>query len=688
MSPQRFRQIRNVFDALMEREPATRTVFLEEACQGDDELRGEVQRLIAAQAQAPAWLDKIVGQGLREVQTRSSAETGAGVPMAQRLEGRRIGPYEILRELGAGGMGRVYLAARADGVFRKFVAIKIVQSEAASPDTLRRFQQEREILASLDHPNIARTLDGGSTEEGLPYLVMEYIDGKRIDVYCDEHRLSVNARLRLLGIVFSAIRYAHEKQVVHRDLKPSNILVTADGTVKLLDFGIAKLLPGPEDTISLTRSNLLAMTPEYASPEQIRGEAVTPLSDVYSLGVLTYELLTGRKPYSLKSRIFHEIARVICEEPPTPPSGAVTGSEPAMQGDEELQVVSWSRGVSPEELRRELAGGMDGVLLKALEKDPLRRYGSVAEFGEDVLRYLEGTPVLAKRHIDLYAGWKFLQRHVWLIFAAAAAVLAWSNGLIVIPAIPRPRLTFLLVFAISWTIVTLIAADYAGLDFRRNFAFLFKVQVTCFLAVATLAILPPQPLKSASIACSGLLIAVWLWVCCIRWPLRSGRLGPLLMNADCRRPSRHLSWTGILLGMSIFNTLFRWHNGILDIPSVLDVPFWVSVFFYTFLSGRLEIRQKGLAYSGIFFSWKRIASYAWDPNPGSRWFDRHTGEFEILRLRTSGLLHWFPVRVLVKKRFRSAFEDALTRHLMEWPRPERPAEHSTPFSGTSSPTAD
>jgi eukaryotic-like serine/threonine-protein kinase len=269
MTAQRFRQIRNVFDALMEREPAARTAFLEEACQGDEELRSEVKRLMEAHEQPTGWLDK-----------------GPDAIAPRRLEGRRIGPYEILRELGAGGMGEVYMAARADGVFRKLVAIKIVQSEAASPEALRRFQQEREILASLDHPNIARILDGGSTEEGLPYLVMEYVEGKRIDEYCDEHRLSVNERFRLLAAVFSAIRYAHEKRVVHRDLKPSNILVTADGTVKLLDFGIAKLLPGAEDTISLTRSNLLAMTPEYASPEQIRGEAVTPLSDVYSLGVL------------------------------------------------------------------------------------------------------------------------------------------------------------------------------------------------------------------------------------------------------------------------------------------------------------------------------------------------------------------------------------------------------------------
>jgi serine/threonine protein kinase len=428
MTPRRFHQIRNVFDALMEREPATRTVFLEEACQGDEELRSEVQRLMAAHEQAPGWLDQLGGEDLREAQAQSPAEESTEAPAPGRQKGRRIGPYEILGELGAGGMGTVYLAVRADGVFRKFVAIKIVQSEAASPEALRRFQKEREILASLDHPNIARILDGGSTEEGLPYLVMEYVEGKRIDAYCDEHRLSVNERLRLLEAVFSAIRYAHEKHVVHRDLKPGNILVTADGVVKLLDFGIAKLLPGRDGaTVSLTRSSLLAMTPEYASPEQILGEVVTPLSDVYSLGVLAYELLTGRRPYRLRSRIFHEIARVICEESPTRPSAAVTLSEPAVEGSREPHVVSWSRGVSPEELRRELTGDMDGILLKALEKDPLRRYSSVAELSEDVRRYLKGESVRARRHVELHFGWKLLQRHFWVILGPASVALAWAT---------------------------------------------------------------------------------------------------------------------------------------------------------------------------------------------------------------------------------------------------------------------
>src|SRR5215471_16320792 len=495
MTPQRFRQIRHLFDAVMEREPATRTVFLEEACQGDEELRSEVQRLIAAHEQAPGWLDKPVGEGLRDAQQKSLDEKVTDVPAPGRMEGRRIGPYEILRELGAGGMGTVYLAARVDGVFRKFVAIKIVKAEAASPEALRRFQKEREILASLDHPNIARILDCGSTDEGLPYLVMEYVEGKRIDAYCDEHRLSVSERLRLLGTVFSAIRYAHEKHVVHRDLKPSNILVTADGTVKLLDFGIAKLLPGPEETISLTRTNLLAMTPEYASPEQIRGEAVTPLSDVYSLGVLAYELLTGRRPYRLRNRIFHEIARVICEKPPTRPSAAVTQPGSETEGSNGPNVSSWSRGVSPEELRRELAGDMDGILLKALEKDPLRRYSSVAEFSEDVRRHLEGQSVKVSRHVELYSGWKFLQRHFWVILSAAAVALAWAKRLIVIPAIPARIQIFFLIFIILLIVVSAFETwrthRDSGTGIRRILASHLKFEAAFLLGIAALPLMPP-----------------------------------------------------------------------------------------------------------------------------------------------------------------------------------------------------
>jgi serine/threonine protein kinase len=672
MTPERFRQIRNVFDALMEREPVTRAAFLEEACQGDAELRSEVQRLITAHEQAPGWLDKPVGEGLGETKEQSLDEKLPDAPAPRRLEGRRIGPYEILRELGAGGMGTVYLAARADGIFRKFVAIKIVQSEAASPEALRRFQKEREILASLDHPHIARIVDGGSTDEGLPYLVMEYVEGNRIDAYCDEHRLGVNERLRLLEAVFSAIRYAHEKHVVHRDLKPGNILVTAEGTVKLLDFGIAKLLPGPEDTISLTRTNLLAMTPEYASPEQIRGEAVTPLSDVYSLGVLAYELLTGRRPYRLRNRIFHEIARVICEEPPTRPSAAVTQPESETEGGNGPYVSSWSRGVSPEELRRELTGDMDGILLKALEKDPLRRYSSIAEFSEDVRRYLEGKSVRARQHIELYSGWKFLQRHFWVILSAAAVALAWAKGLIVIPAIPARIQIFFLIFIlliVVSAIETWRTHRDSGTGIRRILASHLKFGAAFILGIAALPLMPPQlrtldqlPTQELMSSFFRILGVAGLWFGLIRWSLRANLLGPLLLTARRRPPWFWGIWQ-LVTGVAVFSLAISLLRGrttfgreVYNRTSIVTGISLIAFSLYILLSRRVEIRQKGLAWGGRLLPWSKIASYTWNPSPG---------EFEILCLRTNGRTGSFPTQILVRRELRSQFDDVWTRQLEE-----------------------
>ena len=251
MKAERFRQIRNLFDATMERDPDGRGAFLREACQGDDELLNEVGGLLAAHGEPAPWIDQ-AGQGLQP----------------PRLEGRHIGPYEVLRQLGAGGMGAVYLAVRADGAFRKTVALKIVHAGAASQEVLRRFQREREILASLDHPNIARIIDGGTSPEGLPYLVMDHVEGEPIDSYCDRHRVDLQARLKLFRDVCGAVHYAHEHHVVHRDLKPNNILVNGDGVVKLLDFGIAKLnSTEPDGATMLTLTGMCLMTPEYASPE-------------------------------------------------------------------------------------------------------------------------------------------------------------------------------------------------------------------------------------------------------------------------------------------------------------------------------------------------------------------------------------------------------------------------------------
>jgi serine/threonine protein kinase len=354
-----------------------------------------------------------------------------------RMEGRRIGAYQVLREIGRGGMGAVYLCSRADDVFHKQVAIKIVRPSVRSAALLRRFRREREILASLDHPNIARLLDGGSTEEGLPYFVMEYVDGVRIDSWCNQKKLNVTERLKLFRYVCAAVQYAHQHLVVHLDLKPSNILVKSDGTVRLLDFGIARLLqPEREEgaPFRTSTSTLQCMTPEYASPEQIKGMPISTTSDVYSLGVVLYGLLTGHQPYRMNSRILHEIVRVICEEDPAQPSTIVTEVEEVAvaEGSDATrltpEIVSAVREGSPARLKRRLEGDLDNIVLKALQKEPVRRYDSVEQFNDDLGRHLDGLPVRARRDTFIYRMMKFVRRNQAGVAAAvfAAVMLATS----------------------------------------------------------------------------------------------------------------------------------------------------------------------------------------------------------------------------------------------------------------------
>jgi len=309
MRPERWQQVREILDRAIALPRGERTTYLDQTCDGDEELRKEVESLIDSHHQAGSvFLNKPVADlkiALVEPSRRSS------------WIGRRIGVYQIETEIGRGGMGEVYRAVRADGQFKKNVAIKVVREGYDTAAVLERFLHERQILASLDHPNIARLYDGGTTEDGVPYLVMELIEGTPIDLYCEEQDLSINQRLDLFTQVCAAVQYAHQRLVIHRDIKPNNILVTTDGIPKLLDFGIAKLLDpagGGETTM------LPAMTPEYASPEQIRGEPITTATDVYSLGVVLYRLLTGRSPYPENTRSRLDLARVICEVEPVRPS--------------------------------------------------------------------------------------------------------------------------------------------------------------------------------------------------------------------------------------------------------------------------------------------------------------------------------------------------------------------------------
>lgn len=312
MRPERWQQVREILASAMALPGAERSAYLDKTCAEDRELRSEVESLLDSHDQAGSVFLN------RPAADLNSVLAGAG-PRSNWI-GRRIGVYQIEAEIGHGGMGEVYRAVRADGQFKKQVAIKLVRGGYDTAAVLERFLHERQILASLDHPNIARLYDGGTTEEGLPYLVMELIEGTPIDRYCEERELPVNERLRLFTQVCAAVQFAHQRLVIHRDIKPSNILVTADGIPKLLDFGIAKILdPAAKAETTLVRP----MTPEYASPEQVRGETITTATDIYSLGVVLYRLLTGHSPYPENTRTPLELARVICEVEPTKPSSAI-----------------------------------------------------------------------------------------------------------------------------------------------------------------------------------------------------------------------------------------------------------------------------------------------------------------------------------------------------------------------------
>jgi eukaryotic-like serine/threonine-protein kinase len=366
--------------------------------------------------------------------TDDQTATAIHVPHA----GTRVGPYRLIRELGRGGMGTVLLGVRSDDAFQKRVAIKVLKRGMDTDAIVGRFRNERQILASLEHPYIASLLDGGTTDEGLPYLVMEYVEGQSVDAYCDSHGLDTTARLDLFRKICAAVQYAHQNLIIHRDIKPGNVLVTADGTPKLLDFGIAKLL-NPElgvHTMAPTAAGPPLMTPEYASPEQVRGETVTTATDVYSLGVLLYELLTGRRPYDLASRTPDEIQRVVCNSVPLRPSTAVTTipTPGAVQPDVADRVPSGppdrTRAIDSERLRRRLSGDLDNIVLKALAKEPSRRYASVDQFSEDIRRHLAGLPVIARKDTIGYRTAKFIRRNRIAVAAAILVALALVSGLI------------------------------------------------------------------------------------------------------------------------------------------------------------------------------------------------------------------------------------------------------------------
>ena len=433
VKPDRWQRLKDLFDEASGLDGPERERYLDGACADDRELRAELDSLLAAGQESGRFLETPAAEVLQP-------DLQGSVPSHM---GRRFGPYRVLAEIGRGGMGVVYRALRDDDAFHKEVALKLLPDGLESSYFEERFRRERQILASLEHPNIARLIDGGADEVGRPYLVMELVEGVPIDVYCRERSLGLLARLELVRNACSAVALAHSQLVVHCDLKPANVLVTADGTVKLLDFGIARLLaPDPRDPVATATVTGWWMTPEYASPEQVRGEPVTAATDVYALGVLLYELLTGRKPYDLGSRAPEEIVRAICEQAVTRPSQVVMRPLPGGPADSaEITSVAATRSLAASassagvpdsnlrRLRRRLEGDLDVILMRALAKEPTRRYTSVVELSEDLRRYLVGLPIRARPDRLGYRARKFFGRHRMSVAAAVLVLVSLCGGL-------------------------------------------------------------------------------------------------------------------------------------------------------------------------------------------------------------------------------------------------------------------
>jgi serine/threonine protein kinase len=428
---ERWHEIKDKLDAILNLAPEQRPAYLEQVSAADPELRRELESLIASHEQA--------GTDFLNVPPPQAADPSAPDDLDQDhrdpMIGRRLGTYEIVEQIGAGGMGEVYRAIRADDQYRKQVAIKLVRAGQNSDFVIRRFKNERQILATLDHPNIARLLDGGTTEEGIPYFVMELIEGQPITEYCDSRNLPIAERLKLFAAVCSAVQYAHQRLIVHRDIKPGNILVTHEGTPKLLDFGIAKIVDTESETGPVTLTIFRVLTPGYASPEQVKGEPITTASDVYSLGVVLYELLTGQHPYSAPGYTPHQIARAVCDVNPEKPSTVVrrTESSPSAGGQPPARSATTIAldESSADKLSKRLSGDLDNIVLMALRKEPERRYASVDKFAEDLRRHLANLPVFARKDTARYRISKFVARHKAGIAATAAAIIILIVGIVV-----------------------------------------------------------------------------------------------------------------------------------------------------------------------------------------------------------------------------------------------------------------
>jgi eukaryotic-like serine/threonine-protein kinase len=401
MTQESFARAKTIFLDALERPEAERNAFVSSSCAGDTELEREVATLLESESHSPGFLHGLLPSAIRDASTHG--EDGV-------TPGTRVGPWTIVREIGHGGMGTVYLAERADKEYRGRVALKVVRRGMDTDFILQRFRSERQILASLSHPNIGRLLDGGTTADGRPYFAMEYIEGEDLIAWCRLRRVGLSQRVALFRTVCTAVQYAHRNLVVHRDIKPSNILVTPEGVPHLLDFGLAKVLDAREsdDASYLTIAGMSAFTPEYASPEQVRLQPITTASDIFSLGVVLYELLTDVHPFRRKDRTPADIARAVCETEVELPSRAVLEAE----GDPGSRKA------------RLLAGDLDTIVLMALRKEPERRYASAEKLSEDLERHFEGRPVFARKDTLPYRTGKFVRRH--RLGVAAASLVAAS----------------------------------------------------------------------------------------------------------------------------------------------------------------------------------------------------------------------------------------------------------------------
>ena len=597
-----------------------------------------------------------------------------------RFEGQKLGAWEILREIGRGGMGTVYLARRADGSFQMTAAIKILTAAFADEERKKRFSQEREIVARLSHPNIARLLDGGTTEDGLPYLVMEYVNGQSLTSWCDARRAPLEERLGLLGELCEVVQYLHEHGVVHRDLKPANILVDSEGKIKLLDFGISKLLgPLGDETMLATQSGLHLLTPEYASPEQVKGEPVTPQTDIYALGVVAYELLTGRRPYHLRSRIMHEILRAICEEEPTRPSTAVTREGRALNGAViDPEDVGRLRKSSPERLKVALQGDLDDVLLKALRKAPERRYRTARLFAEDLSAWKKGQPVMAHGESWGMRFWRKLNEYRVAVILSVAGIALVTSGAVTIHLAAIPYIAAAMAILGLWFAVT--DPRLGQLVARARPVLTVFAAVLMFWMVIRLSNSEPGKALISFLIAGCLIVALsttipnWFWR--HRWA------GDLILDASTPRSLWYLAAVFITFTGLMGKVSHGVNFGDMVLPGTLVV---INVLNWIFV-GRTEFRKRGILSGGRLISWDEIDSWTWEDAEQFSEAGRlqvvnpFRGQTTIvsrpnwlsapvtLRIKKHGLFQFArPISIRISSRYFDEVNSLMNRYLGEWP---------------------